>query len=112
MMTEGIVEGGGGHGKQTTGPLKLSSSIRMRTFWVNGRECQGGPMKTGMQPARKASVRRWLLWLLPGRMRQKALLAICSSTDLCRCVTNAFCSNSRSVHRTCTRQHINLQHFL
>jgi hypothetical protein len=74
---------------------------KRRTFWVRGSECQGGPTKTGMQPARKASVRRWLDWLLPGRMRQKALLAICSSTALCRCVANSFCANSRSVHLTC-----------
>ena len=43
-----------------------------RTFWVRGRECQGGPMKTRMQPVMKPSVRRRLDWELPGMMGQKA----------------------------------------
>ena len=71
------------------------------TFWVRGSECQGGPMKTGMQPARKASVRRCELWLLPGRIRQKVESAMCSSTLRCCCVAKMFCSNSRPVQRTC-----------
>ena len=58
-------------------------------------------MKTGMQPVRKASVRRWLDWELPGMMRQKALLAICCISERCCCVAKRFCSNSRSVHLTC-----------
>lgn len=50
---------------------------------MRGRECQGGPTKTGMQPVRKASVSRWLDWLLPGMMRQKMLCVMFSSS--CRC---------------------------
>ena len=54
-----------------------------------------------MQPVRKASVRRWLDWELPGMMRQKALSAICSTSERCCCVAKRFISNSRSVHLTC-----------
>ena len=54
-----------------------------------------------MQPVRKASVRRWLDWELPGMMRQKALLAICSTRERCCCVAKRFISNSLSVHFTC-----------
>ena len=63
-------------------------------------------MKTGMQPVRKASVRRWLDWELPGMMRQKALLAICCISERCCCVAKRFCSNSRSVHLTCNAPHV------
>ena len=61
-----------------------------RTSWVRGRECQGGPTKTGMQPVRNASVRRWLDWLLPGSIRQKLLRVMFSSSCRCGCTRMAF----------------------
>ncbi len=68
---------------------------------AKGSVCQGGPRKTGMQPVKKASVRRWLDWLLPGRMRQNTLVAMASSIGRCGCTFNSFKSKSRSVHATC-----------
>lgn len=56
-----------------------------------------------MQPVRKASVRRWLDWELPGRTRQKTLVAMASIMGRCGCTLSSFSSNSRSVHATCMR---------
>ena len=81
---------------------EAGNSMRWLASVEKGRVCQGGPRKTGMQPAMKASVRRWLDWELPGMMRQKTLPAMASSMPACGCTFSSFSANSLSVHATCT----------
>ena len=42
-------------------------------------ECQGGPRKTGMQPARKISLRRRVEGLSPGNAGQNTVCLILSN---------------------------------
>lgn len=46
----------------------------------SGISCQGGPMKTGMQPESTASVKRLLEAVSPGGIKQKMLRCMAASS--------------------------------
>ena len=94
------------------GPDQLGRVCQGLASVEKGRVCQGGPKKTGMQPAMKASVRRWLDWEFPGMMRQKTLPAMASSMPPCGCTFSSFSANSLSVHATCTAAMFHWKHVL
>ena len=86
-------------------PQRSMACPGARTRAAKGSVWKGGPRKTGMQPVKKASARRPLLWLLPGMIRQKCARAMSASSSGRGCVRSAFCAKFASVHATCEVRH-------